>query len=263
MKRFFETFFITLLLSVFATAALAQGTIRVVVYGDSLTSGYQLSEGDSYPAKMSKKIQEVGFTNVEVTNMSVAGETTAGGVERLNSLISKQPDIVVVELGGNDIIRGVDPNVIYQNLMHIVGRLKENNVYIVLIGMKAPPNMGDTYAQQVEAVYHRIATFYSTAFYPFALEGIFGNPEMNLADGYHPNGKGTDVMVEQTYALVDAGLRWKWEYMQYQEYYQRQWQKETSGKSGPSVPTPPQGGGSLQFKPEPQPADPSLPSAPQ
>ena len=206
----------------------AAGIIRVVVYGDSLTSGYQLTEEDSYASKLRKKLQEVGYTNVEVVNMSVAGESTSGGLERLSSLLLKQPDIVVLQLGGNDVIRGVSPNLIYHNLIHIIGRLKENNVYVVLIGMKAPPNMGSEYVQQVESIYQRMANFYNLAFYPSALEGIFGYPELNLADGIHPNSKGIDVMVENTYRLVDAGLRWKWEVLQYQEEYRRRWEQDTS-----------------------------------
>ncbi len=264
MKKIFEMFFaLAMWLALVAPATAQTNPIKVVVYGDSLTSGYQLTEGDGYPAKLAKKIKEVGFTNVEVVNMSVAGETTAGGMERLSSLLAKQPDVVVLELGANDILRGVNPNVIYQNLMHIVGRLKENNAYVVLIGMKAPSNLGETYSKQVEAVYHRIATFYSTAFYPFALEGIFGDPAMNLADGYHPNGKGTDHMVEQTYHLVDAGLRWKWDYIQYQQNYQKHWQQETSGSSSAVTVPSASGSSTLEFKPQPVPADPSAPMAPQ
>lgn len=237
MKRIFSALFATTVLLFYAAPATAANVIRVVVYGDSLTSGYQLTEEASYASQLRKKLQAIGYSNVEVINMSVAGETTTGGLERLSSLLLKQPDVVVLQLGGNDVIRGVNAGLIYQNLIHIIGRLKENNVYVVLIGMRALPNMGTEYTQQVEAIYQRMASFYSLAFHPSALDGIYGYPDLNLADGVHPNSKGIETMVENTYRLVDAGLRWKWEVIQYQEEYKRRWEQDTSNSaSAPQAP---------------------------
>ncbi|MDE3059578.1 MAG: arylesterase, partial [Pseudomonadota bacterium] len=136
MKRFFERFLVFLLLALPWSPALAQD-IRVVVYGDSLTSGYELQPEQAFPARLDSKLKAVGFTNVKVINMSVAGETTAGGVERMPSLLAQHPDIVVVELGANDALRGINTIMISSNLSNIVNQLHSNNIYVVLIGMKA------------------------------------------------------------------------------------------------------------------------------
>ncbi|MFO0389821.1 MAG: arylesterase [Alphaproteobacteria bacterium] len=260
MKRIFIGLVALAVLAASAGSAVAANTIRVVAFGDSLTSGYQLTEEASYAAQLKKKLIGVGYTNLEIVNMSVAGETTAGGLERLSALLLKQPDIVVLQLGANDVIRGINPNVIYQNLIHIIGRLKENNVYVVLIGMKAPPHLGSEYVRQVESIYARMASFYQLAFYPDALDGIYGNPELTLADGLHPNSNGIELMVENTYRLVDAGLRWKWEVMQYQEEYKQKWAQETTEGNPVSAGTDAGSGGSvLQYKGAPVPADPTAP----
>jgi acyl-CoA thioesterase I len=238
MRGVFESFFAGIILPwlIMGMPALARADsppIRIVVYGDSLTSGYQLPVEDGFPVKLDRKLREAGFDNIEVTNMSVANETTAGGVERLPGLLGKQPDIAVVELGSNDAQRGISTNLIYQNLVTILGRLRERNVYTVLVGIKAPPSMGYNYSAQLDAVYAGVAGFYKAALYPSALEGVLGNPKLTLADGYHPNAKGTDVMVDGIYHLVDAGMRWKIDTLRYEKEYQ-QWQdsNQPTGQTG-------------------------------
>lgn len=210
------------MVAVFTTPAFALDTINVVVYGDSLTSGYKLSEEASYAAQMEKKLRDMGYVNVKMTNMSRAGETSAGGLQRISSLMLADPDVVVLQLGANDLLRSVNPNVVHANLSHIISALKEKNAYVVLIGMKAPPNFGAQYRAYVDKIYSDLASKYQLAFYPFALEGIYGNPELNLADGYHPNSKGIEHMVKNTLHLVDAGVRWKYQTMlQQQQHYQQ------------------------------------------
>ncbi len=259
MNRIIERFFVVLCMLAVSTPVFAAAPIRIIVYGDSLTSGYQIQAEEAYPTKLDRKLREMGYTDIEVANMSIAGETTAGGLERLSSLMVKQPDIVVLELGGNDVIRGIDPDLIYKNLLHIIARLLEDRVYVVLLGVKSPPNMGYAYSQQVDAIYQRLASFYNLAYYPFVLEGVYGVPELNLADGYHPNGKGVEVMVENTYRYVDAGLRWKWDTMRYQQEFQRKWEIETMNAGSPSAPSQPDPAPSMQQQPSS--ADPGSPSS--
>ena len=229
MNRIFENFFAALLvtgaiMAALCSDALAQSQLRIVIYGDSLTSGYQLSPDSGFPVKLERKLREIGFDNFEVVNMSQVGETTAGGLDRLAALQAKRPDIVIVELGANDAMRGIGTNLIHQNLAYIIAPLQASNTYIILMGIKAPESMGYGYSQQLDAALAQVATTQKVAFYPFALEGIAGHAELTLADGYHPNSKGVDVMVEGVYRMVNAGMRWKLEALRYQQEYQRQYQ---------------------------------------
>ncbi|MGE0753853.1 MAG: arylesterase [Alphaproteobacteria bacterium] len=226
--RIFESFLIGALISLISLPASAMDMINVVVYGDSLTSGYKLPSEDSYADQMGKKLRDLGYVNVKTINMSVPGETSSGGLERVSSLILQEPDVVVLELGANDILRGTSVHTINRNLANIITKLREKDVYIVLIGMYAPPNLGAGYSGQIKAMYANLATYYKLAFYPFALDGIFGNPDMNLADGYHPNGKGIGLMVDKTLHMVDAGVRWKYEVLRQREEYERGWQESQS-----------------------------------
>lgn len=239
MKRIYERIFVVIFcLSLSAAAAQAQDTFRVAVLGDSLTSGYQLQPEQAFPARLLRKLQEVGYNNIEMINMSEAGATTADGAQRVDQLILKSPDVAVVELGNNDALRGIAIEHISNNLFSIISKLRQRGAYVVLMGAKAPPNMGYSYSAQLEEVYKGMTTFFEgLPLYPFALEGIIGNPELNLADGVHPNSKGVDVMVEGVYRLVDAGIRWKWEQRQYQQEYQQQIQEQLQQNS-PMAPAP-------------------------
>lgn len=231
MKRLFESFLILVMLGL-PSPLYAVSIINVVIYGDSLTAGYQLPPENSYAVQMEKKLRWLGYVNVQVIDMCKPAETSAGGLERISSLILKEPHVVVLELGANDILVNGDPGAIYSNLGHIIKRLQEEGAYVVLIGMKAPPNMGAEYAAAVANMYYGLAKNFRVAYYPFALEGIYGRPEYNLADGYHPNGKGLELMVENTYRLVDAGVRWQYEVMRHQDAYKRGLKRET-------IPSPP------------------------
>lgn len=188
----------------------AQGNLKVVVYGDGLTSGQQLQSNESYAVKLGYKLRAIGYTNVDVVNMSVPAQTTSSAVDDLPEVLAQRPDIVVVQLGNNEMLRNINTDVIYKNLGNIIGTLQQKGIYVVLIGIKAPESLGYAYVKQLELVYRRLVDFYRIAFYPHALEGISGNPDLTLADGYYPNGKAMDFMVENTYLMVDAGLRWKW-----------------------------------------------------
>lgn len=219
--------------------------IRVVVYGDSLMAGFQLQPEQAFATKLRRKLLEYGFTNVEVTDMSVPGETTGGGVERLPTLLARQPDVVVLELGANDALRGINTSVIHSNLGQIISALVQKRAYVVFIGMKAPSNMGYSYSAQMESSYRSLADAYKLAFYPFALEGVVGHPELNLADGYHPNARGVDVMVERIYPLVDTGVRNRWSELAYQQQMESDLQNQMQSPGGLSMP----GGGTQVMSP--------------
>lgn len=190
--------------------ALADDGLRVAVFGDSLVSGYQLQEKDAFPARLEKKIKEAGFQNVTVVNMGLPGETSTGGLDRVNTVVAARPDIALVALGGNDALRGTRPEIIHRNVGMIIGRLQQQHIYVILLGAPAPAAQGPDYAQRLAAMYAGLASFYTVPFYPSLTEGIADKPEYTLADGYHPNAQGVDIMVEKVYPLVDAGLRWKW-----------------------------------------------------
>lgn len=232
-ERFLVIFlFVALLVGVSPAESRADGRLRIIVYGDSLTSGYGMQLDQAYGAKLERKLREVGFTGVEVINMSVSGETTSGGLERINSLLVQQPDIVLLELGANDAIRGINIELIYTNLHAIISQLIQRNIYVILLGMKAPPNTGPIYSSRFEDIYRGAAKHYKIPFYPFFLDSIYGRPDMNLADGYHPNAKGVEVLVDYTYPLIDDAVRWK---IQVQEY-----QRKTGGGDEPMLaPMPP------------------------
>jgi len=204
----------------------------VIVFGDSLLSGYQLQPEQAFAAKLDRKFKEYGFTNVEVTDMSVPGETTAGGVERIDRVASQHPDVVVLELGANDTLRGIATGIIYNNLGTMIGKLLQVRANVIFVGIKAPSNMGYSYAAQLEQGYRTLADAYKLSFYPFALEGVVGQPDLNLADGYHPNARGVDVMVERMYPLVDDAVRQRWNAANYQQDYQMQMQGQMQMQEG-------------------------------
>jgi acyl-CoA thioesterase-1 len=257
MKPAFKGFHTLLLTAIIAfsflsaEAARAQPPIRVVVYGDSLLSGYQLQPEQAFAAKLDRKLKEYGFMNVDVINMSVPGETTTGGLERLQSVLDQRPDVVVLGLGANDALRGIPTNILYKNLSEILSKFVQNRIYTVFIGMKAPSNMGYSYTAQLEQSFRTLADVYKTDFYPFALEGVVGNPELNLADGYHPNAKGVDVMVERIYPHVDNGVRSKWNANAYQQNMNDQMQQHI------------QDGGVALPSASPQVSSPEIPPIPQ
>ena len=221
MRTFFEKFFLFAALSVCVCASShAQDKMRIVVYGDGITAGSQVRLGEAYYSRLYHKLKDIGYDNVDVFNMSVDGQSTSRSVEMLDEVLAKQPDIVVVQLGSSDMLRGVNTDLIYRNLTDIISKLQQHRVYVILIGVKAPEGMGYTYGRQIEAVFERLVTFFRVPFYRDALEGIVGNPDLTLADGFHPNGKGIDLIVERTYLTVDAMLRARWRMLNDQRGYQ-------------------------------------------
>ncbi len=169
---------------------------RIAVLGDSLTAGYGLPVGDAFPSRLEAALRADGFA-VEVLSAGVSGDTTAGGRARLDWVLADRPDAVIVELGANDGLRGIDPEATFANLDAIVARLKAERVVVLLAGMRAPPNLGREYGVAFNDIDPRLAAKHDVALYPFFLDGVAARPELNQADGIHPNALGVAVIVER------------------------------------------------------------------
>ena len=172
-------------------------SIRILALGDSLTAGYGLDDLSlAFPARLEDELQAAGY-DVEVLDAGISGDTTAGGRSRLDWSLADSPDAVIVGLGGNDGLRAVDPDVTYDNLNAIVGRLTSEGLPVLLAGMQAPPNLGREYGDRFFGAYLRLAEEYDIVFYPFLLDGVAGDPTLNQDDRIHPNPDGVNVMVEK------------------------------------------------------------------
>ncbi len=179
------------------TPAQATGTPRpqlgplVVFLGDSLTAGHGLPSDQSYPARLSALLAAEGHP-VRIVNAGVSGDTTAGGLRRLNWLLDQKPDVLVVGLGGNDGLRGLSPEETRANLREIAVRAQAAGARVLLLGMQLPPNYGSDYTGRFAALYPALAREENVPLVPFLLEGVGGDPALNLADGIHPNAQGQE-----------------------------------------------------------------------
>jgi acyl-CoA thioesterase-1 len=179
--------------------------VTVLVLGDSLTAGYGLENGESFPVQLEKRLQAAGY-DVDVVNAGVSGDTTAGGLARIEWTLVDRPEIVIVELGGNDALRGLDPTQVYANLDRILARLKTAGCRVILAGMLAPRNLGYEYSSKFDRVYPDLAKRHSVLFYPFFLEGVATDHKLNQADGVHPNAAGVLRVVAGITPLVTTAL---------------------------------------------------------
>lgn len=177
----------------------------ILALGDSLTAGYGLPAEDSFPSQLEAALARRGIA-ARVVNGGVSGDTSAGGLSRLDWLLADRPDLVIVELGANDGLRGIDPQVTRRNLDAIVARIKETGAGIVLAGMRAPPNLGAEYDAAFAGLYRELAHKYDVAYYPFFLEGVAANPTLNQEDGIHPTAAGVAVIVENMLPVVSEAL---------------------------------------------------------
>jgi acyl-CoA thioesterase-1 len=186
-------------------ARLARG--RIVVLGDSITAGYGLDPADAYPAILQRKIDAAGLA-FEVVNAGVSGDTTAGGLRRINWALSAGADVLVVALGGNDGLRGIPPEQTAENLAGIIqrARAKVPGLAIVVAGMEMPANLGPEFVGQFRAVFPRVATANQAELVPFLLEGVGGVPELNQADQIHPNAAGHKRVAENVWAILQKVL---------------------------------------------------------
>jgi acyl-CoA thioesterase-1 len=177
--------------------------IKLVVLGDSLSAGYGLAAAAAFPTRLQKALQDKGIAT-EMVNAGVSGDTTSGGLGRLDWSVPDGTQGVILELGANDALRGVDPKVPRQALTDIITRLKARNVPVLLCGMLAPPNYGNDYADKFNAIYPDLAKQFGVPLYPFFLEGVAGNTSLALADGMHPTAEGVDIVVKNILPSVEA-----------------------------------------------------------
>jgi acyl-CoA thioesterase-1 len=188
-----------------ASSAAASAPCRIAVLGDSLTSAYGLAVADGFPARLQRGLREAGY-DCEVLDAGVSGDTSAGGLARLDWVLADRPSHVIVELGGNDALRALPPEQMAENLDAIVRRLTDEGVAVLLAGMRAPPNLGRSYGDAFETVFSRIAERYEVPLYPFFLDGVAGEVELNQPDGIHPTAEGIEIIVERMLPTVTAWL---------------------------------------------------------
>lgn len=182
----------------------ALGVERIVCLGDSLTAGYGLDPAFAFPALVQRSLKE-SLPEVEVVNAGVSGDTTAGALRRVNWVLRTPADILVVALGGNDALRGLPPEETRANLTTIINTARERvpGIRIVLAGMLAPPNMGEAYQLAFAEAYREVVEETKVEFMPFLLEGVAANPELNLADGIHPNAQGQAVIARNILEVLN------------------------------------------------------------
>jgi acyl-CoA thioesterase-1 len=179
--------------------------IRIAVLGDSLAAGYGMKPEQSFPARLEAALKAQG-RNVAVLNQGVSGDTTTGGLERLDWMLADKPDIVLVELGANDVLRGIDPTLTEKNLSAIVEKLKAAGVTVWLAGMLAPRNLGSDYVTAFDGLYRRVAEKYKVPLYPFILDGVAQDPALNQGDGIHPNPRGAQIVADKLLPFVIKNL---------------------------------------------------------
>lgn len=181
-------------------------TPTIVLFGDSLIAGYGLPDQDGFALNLAQSLKNAGL-DAKVINSGVSGDTTAAGLARLDWALVDKPDLVVLELGANDALRGVDPAQTRNNLEQIIEKLQADHTRILLVGMMAPPNMGKEYGVEFNSIYPDLAQKFQLPLYPFFLDGVAANPELNQGDGMHPNARGVDVIVKNITPAVIAALK--------------------------------------------------------
>jgi acyl-CoA thioesterase-1 len=187
---------------VFAEAA---KPVKMVVLGDSLSAGLGLSTSAAFPARLQKALKAKGI-DVDMINAGVSGDTTSGGRDRLDWSVPEGTEAVILELGANDALRGIDPKVARDSLTEILTRLQARKIAVLLCGMVAPPNYGADYSEKFNAIYPDLAKTFSVPLYPFFLEGVATDAKLNQADGLHPTAEGVDAIVKNILPTVEAFL---------------------------------------------------------
>ena len=186
-------------------SATPSAPLKVVVLGDSLSAGHGLSASDAFPAKLQKALKARGII-IDMTNAGVSGDTSSGGRDRLDWSVPEGTQAVIVELGANDALRGIDPAVTRTALSDILSKLKARGIAVLLCGMVAPPNYGRDFAARFNSIYPELAKSFGVRLYPFFLEGVAADAKLNQSDGMHPTAEGIDVMVKNILPTVEAFL---------------------------------------------------------
>jgi acyl-CoA thioesterase I len=191
--------FLVLLLAVVCCWSANAATVRtpkILAFGDSLTAGFGLPPEQSFPAQLEKRMRADGI-DARVINGGQSGDTTAGGLARLDWSLADKPDLVILELGANDMLRGIPPATVRVNLDKMIGKIKASGAKLLLAGMQASPNWGESYQKEFDRIYPELARRHEVALYPFFLDDVVMNPELNQPDGLHPNARGVALIVER------------------------------------------------------------------
>ena len=184
----------------------ARGDGVVVALGDSLTAGFGVAADEAFPARLEARLRDEGYA-YRVVNAGVSGDTTAGGLRRVDWVLRASPEVVIVALGANDGLRGQDPKMTRANLEEIVTRLQAAGARVLLAGMRLPPNYGDEYTKEFEAVFPAVARRAKVGLMPFLLDGVAGIPRLNQADGIHPTAAGQQVIADHLWPYLRPLLR--------------------------------------------------------
>ncbi len=179
----------------------------ILFFGNSITAGYELDISEAFPALIEKRLDSLGYTYT-VINAGLSGETTSGGLNRIDWVLNTVPDLFVLELGANDALRGLDLNETEVNLQAIIDKVKKANpkVRILIAGMQVPPNLGQDYTTRFRELFQNLATKNQAFLIPFLLEGVAGNPDLNLPDGIHPTAQGHKILTENVWSVLQPLL---------------------------------------------------------
>jgi acyl-CoA thioesterase-1 len=192
---------IAVLAAAFASAQAAAGVPVILDFGDSLTAGYGLPAGQAFPARLEAWLHQQGI-EARVVNAGVSGDTTAGGLARLDWALADKPDLVMLALGANDALRGIEPSAVRENLDKMIRKIEVSGAKLLLLGMLAPPNWGEEYRHAFDQIFPELARIHHLPLYPFFLEGVAMKPELNQPDGLHPNERGVSVLVDRIAPVV-------------------------------------------------------------
>jgi acyl-CoA thioesterase-1 len=193
---------VTAALAVAFAGAPAAGRVPVILdFGDSLTAGYGLPAGQAFPTRLEAWLHQQGI-EARVVNAGVSGDTTAGGLARLDWALTDKPDLVILALGANDALRGIEPSTVRENLDKMIGKIEASGAKVLLLGMLAPPNWGEEYRHAFDQIFPELARIHHLPLYPFFLEGVAMQPELNQPDGLHPNERGVAVLVDRIAPVV-------------------------------------------------------------
>ena len=199
-----KPFFAILALALLVLPAQAR-TLKILALGSSLTQGYGLPPGTEFTTQLQAALKASGI-DAEVENAGVSGDTSSGGLSRLDWSLADHPDAAIIELGSNDMLRGIPPEVTEKNLRAILTTLQKEHIAVLLTGMQAQRNLGADYVKAFDDIYPRLAKDYNVVFYPFFLDGVALNPKLNQADGMHPNPAGEKIVVARMLPYVKKML---------------------------------------------------------
>ena len=198
--------FLGLVLQGFGSASVADNDSKLLVVGDSLSAGFGLELADTWVALLESKLKEEGY-GYKVVNASISGDTTGNGLRRFSRALNiHQPEIVIIELGGNDGLRGLPIELMYSNLENMVVEAQETGALVVLAGIQIPPNYGEDYAGEFAAVYPRLAETYDALLIPFFMKNVALNPNMMQEDGIHPNKQAQPLLMQNVWDTLGAAL---------------------------------------------------------